>query len=159
MYLNSNVTQADIDALNPVLAPALLIVSLIQQAEENASILVSLANGVNPTMAQMLSQIPPGTNLFPYLGLFMNQTQRENLTTSISNRLSAFGEATLITAASAAVLSIYASLGMNTSSFQLGYMLRIGLLMLLVTISAMLCTIGVGYLSSKTATGMCRELR
>ena len=100
-------------------------------------------------MAQMLSQIPPGTNLFPYLGLFMNQTQRENLTTLISNRLSAFGEATLITAASAAVLSIYALLGMNTSSFQLGYMLRIGLLMLLVTISAMLCTIGVGYLSSE----------
>ena len=145
--------------MNPVLAPALLIVSLIQQAEQNASILAKFTNGVNPTMAQMLSQIPPGTNLFPYLGLFMNQTQRENLTTSISNRLSAFGEATLITAASAAVLSIYASLGMNTSSFQLGYMLRIGLLMLLVTISAMLCTIGVGYLSSKTATGMCRELR
>ena len=42
MYRNSNVTQADIDALNPVLAPALLIVSLIQQAEQNASILANL---------------------------------------------------------------------------------------------------------------------
>jgi ATP-binding cassette subfamily B protein len=48
---------------------------------------------------------------------------------------------------------------MNISGIQTGYMLRIGLLMLLLTIASAACSITVGYLSARIAAGLGRNLR
>ncbi|MDD5288356.1 MAG: ABC transporter ATP-binding protein [Dehalococcoidales bacterium] len=53
----------------------------------------------------------------------------------------------------------YKALGMNISGIQTGYMLRIGLLMLLLTIASAACSITVGYLSARIAAGLGRNLR
>jgi ATP-binding cassette subfamily B protein len=58
-----------------------------------------------------------------------------------------------------AVKTEYAALGMNTDKLQSDYILRVGILMLLVTLLSGACTIAVGYLSARTAAGLARDLR
>ena len=48
---------------------------------------------------------------------------------------------------------------MDTGTLQTNYMIRIGFLMLLVTLLSVACTIVVGFLSARTAAGMARDLR
>ena len=53
----------------------------------------------------------------------------------------------------------YKAIGMNMSGIQTSFMLRIGLLMLLLTIAAAVCSVAVGYLSARIAAGLGRDLR
>jgi ATP-binding cassette, subfamily B, multidrug efflux pump len=62
-------------------------------------------------------------------------------------------------AAVKAVDAQYEKLGMDTSLVQTQYILRTGLVMLLITVISGLCAIGVGYTSAKTAAGMARDVR
>ncbi len=48
---------------------------------------------------------------------------------------------------------------MDTGSLQSSYIIRIGMLMLLITLVSVASTIAVGYLSAKTAAGLSRDLR
>ena len=53
----------------------------------------------------------------------------------------------------------YAALGVNTNALQVSYILRIGGLMLLVTLVSVIATILVGFLGSRVAAGTARDLR
>lgn len=64
--------------------------------------------------------------------------------------------------ASAALLSVkseYQALGMNTDSIQINYILQAGLKMLGIALIGAICAIAVGFLSSKIAAGLARNLR
>ena len=67
---------------------------------------------------------------------------------------------TLLTQYSVAYISAqYEALGMNMGSIQTKYMLRIGTLMLLLTLASVACSITVGYLSARIAAGLGRNMR
>jgi ATP-binding cassette subfamily B multidrug efflux pump len=53
----------------------------------------------------------------------------------------------------------YKAIGMDMGKVQTAYMLRIGLLMLLLTLFSVLCSITVGFLSARVAAGLGRDLR
>ena len=53
----------------------------------------------------------------------------------------------------------YKALGMNMGSIQTKYMLKIGTLMLLLTLASVACSMTVGYLSARIAAGLGRNLR
>jgi ATP-binding cassette subfamily B protein len=53
----------------------------------------------------------------------------------------------------------YQQIGMNTDKLQNLYILKSGGLMLLMTLLAVLCTISVSYLASRSSAGMARDIR
>lgn len=53
----------------------------------------------------------------------------------------------------------YESIGYDISSMQIGYLLRVGALMLGLTALGMLAAVGVGFMASRTAAGIGRSLR
>ena len=62
-------------------------------------------------------------------------------------------------AAASAVKAEYSALGMNTDKIQSNYILKAGLFMLLISLFSAVCTVAVGYLASRTAAGVARNLR
>jgi ATP-binding cassette subfamily B multidrug efflux pump len=62
-------------------------------------------------------------------------------------------------AATAMISSEYKALGMDTTGIQTIYILRVGGLMLLITLLGAGCSVYVGYLSSRVASGLARNLR
>ena len=53
----------------------------------------------------------------------------------------------------------YQAIGYDTASMQMGYLLRLGALMLGLTAVGMLAAVGVGFVASRTAAGIGRSLR
>ncbi len=74
-------------------------------------------------------------------------------------QLSSVSENQLKLATIAYISAEYKAIGMNVGGIQTSYMLRIGLLMLLLTLAAAVCSIAVGYLSARIAAGLGRDLR
>ena len=55
--------------------------------------------------------------------------------------------------------SFYRELGMNIGGIQTGYILRVGLLMLLIALAGGAATVMVGYFAAKISAGVARDLR
>ncbi|UCC16929.1 MAG: ABC transporter ATP-binding protein, partial [Dehalococcoidales bacterium] len=53
----------------------------------------------------------------------------------------------------------YEAISMDTGSVQTGYILRVGLLMLLITLGSAAASVAVGFLSARVAAGMGRDVR
>jgi ATP-binding cassette subfamily B protein len=103
-------------------------------------------------------QIPEGTDPFQLIAQ-MPAEQLDNIRNTITQRIAAL-PANLIKQSSTAYLSNeYKALGMNIGSIQTMYILRIGGLMLLITLLSAGCSVYVGYLSARVSAGLARNLR
>jgi len=149
-----DVDQARIDALKPIMAKALVAVSGIEQVMANPSAAPSMPGnlGFDP------SQIPEGVDVFTLLAR-LPQAQLAQISQAITERFAALGESMVNQMAVAAVRAEYEALGMDTSQIQQTYILRTGGLMLLISLLGGACTIGVGFLASRTAAGAARDIR
>ncbi len=150
----ASVDEAIIDRLNPILGKALLTVSGIEQAIADPEQAASMA-------AQMgfdLSRIPPGGDVFTLLAN-LPAAQRSRLTAMVDQRLAAMGESTVIQAAVSPIEAEYAALGMDAVTLQTAYILRTGVLMLLVSLIGVVCTVLVSYQAARIAAGLARDLR
>jgi len=149
IYVLTDTDSKTISHLNPIIARGLLTVSFVEllMANDTLRMYVSLQLGI---------PLPSG-DLFEYL-----KTQPTALALIIvmaNSQFSALGDAFIIQAAIQVVRVEYEKIGINVDQMQLDYMFFYGGLMLLLTFLAMACTIGVGYLSAKIATGMSRDMR
>jgi ATP-binding cassette subfamily B protein len=104
------------------------------------------------------AQIPPGMDVFSLLAQ-MPAEQRAQLSTTIAEQFEALGESMVNQMAVTVVSAEYEALGMDTAKVQRDYILRVGGLMLLVSLLGGVCTITVGYLSARTAAGAARDIR
>ena len=154
IYVLKNSTKVEISKLNPVIGKALLVVSFIQQVMADPS----KAAAMGGSLGFDLSKIPAGTDIFALLGR-LPAAQLTQMTDAIDKRIEVMGDSMVIQAAVAPVKAEYAALGMDTNKLQNNYILRIGLLMLLVTLLSGTCTVIVGWLSARTAGGLARDLR
>jgi len=154
IYVLKNSTKVEISKLNPVIGKALLVVSFIQQVMADPS----KAAAMGGSLGFDLSKIPAGTDIFALLGR-LPAAQLTQMTDAIDRRIEVMGSSMVIQAAVAPVKAEYAALGMDTNKLQNSYILRIGLLMLLVTLVSGTCTVIVGFLSARTAGGLARDLR
>jgi ATP-binding cassette subfamily B protein len=154
VYVLKNSTKVEISKLNPVIGKALLVVSFIQQVMADPS----KAAAMGGSLGFDLSKIPAGTDIFTLLGR-LPAAQLTQMTDAIDKRFAVMGSSMVIQAAVAPVKAEYAALGMDTNKLQNSYILRIGLLMLLVTLLSGTCTVIVGWLSARTAGGLARDLR
>jgi ATP-binding cassette subfamily B protein len=154
IYVLKNIAKVEISKLNPVIGKALLVVSFIQQVMADPS----KAAAMGGSLGFDLSKIPAGTDIFALLGR-LPAAQLTQMTDAIDKRIEVMGSSMVIQAAVAPVKAEYAAIGMDTNKLQNSYILRIGLLMLLVTLLSGTCTVIVGFLSARTAGGLARDLR
>ncbi len=154
IYVLNEIDQAEIERLNPVMGKALLVVSTIEQviADPSRAAEMGAGLGFDP------SRLPPGMDVFALLGA-LPAAQREPITAMVDERFGVMGESMIVQTAVAPVRAEYEALGMNTDRLQNNYLLRIGGMMLLLTLLSGACTITVGYLSARTAAGTARDIR
>ncbi len=154
IYTLNAVGADEIAWLNPVLAKALLAVSGLEQAMADPA----KAAQMGAAAGFDLSKLPAGTDLFAMLGK-LPAAQRGQISAAMQVQFAALGDKAVEQAAVAVVKNEYVALGMDTGRVQTNYILRTGLLMLLVTLLSVACAVAVGYLSAKTAAGVARDLR
>ncbi|MBR2676196.1 MAG: ABC transporter ATP-binding protein [Solobacterium sp.] len=94
-----------------------------------------------------------------YTMLETNPEMKETILSKVSEQLSSYTEENQKSASLLALKNEYAALGMNIESLQNQYILKEGLMMLLITFLGSLCAVGSSFLSSRTATGACRNMR
>ncbi len=154
IYVLGEVDQTEIDALNPIMGKALMVVSGIERMIADPSKAPPLGEGFDfdPSM------IPPGMDVFDILAM-MPAERLSEIDTAIEEMFAALGDNMINQMAVGAVKSEYEALGMDTGELQTNYILRIGGTMLLISLLGGACTIAVGYLASQTAAGAARDIR
>ena len=152
--LSPGADKAVIDRLNPVMGKALLTVSGIEKLLADPSQAAAMA----PQLGFDLSKVPAGMDVFALLGK-MPAAQRSQLTSMVDERFATLGPSMIVQAAVAPVKAEYAALGRDTGGLQTAYILRTGLLMLLISLLSVACSVLVGYLAARTAAGLARDLR
>ncbi len=154
IYVLKPINQAETNKLNPIMGKALVVVSGIEAAIANPA----QAQAMGQSFGFDLSKIPPGTDVFAMLQKLPAATL-STITATIDKKFATLGTAIIVQIAAGAVKNEYTALGMNTGNLQTYYILRIGVLMLLLTLLSGACTISVGFLSARTAAGLSRDLR
>ncbi|MGB0385963.1 MAG: ABC transporter ATP-binding protein [Ardenticatenaceae bacterium] len=153
IYVLSEIDQDALDQSPSPVAKSLLAVSAIEQLMADPDAAKAPGGG-----AIDLSELPPGTDLFALLAQ-MPASQREALADTFNEQFAVLGESTIEQTAVIQVRAEYEALGANIGRLQTNYILRIGAIMLGITLLSGLAAIGVGYLSAKIASGIGRDLR
>jgi ATP-binding cassette subfamily B protein len=154
IYVLKDISEEEYNTINPLMGKALIIVSTMEEALVDPQKAAAMAEleGFD------LSKLPEGMDIFTILQSLPAQ-QLAQITAAVNEKFASLGDNIITQSASAAVQSEYAALGMDTAKVQSGYILRIGGLMLLVTLAAAACTIGVGFLSARIGSGAARDIR
>jgi ATP-binding cassette, subfamily B, multidrug efflux pump len=154
IYVLKSVDKNEITRLNPIIGKAFVVVSGIEQALADPTKAQALGSGLGFD----LSKIPPGVDPFSMLQS-LPKAALDQMIAAIDAKFATLGDKMIVQMAAGAVKTEYIALGMNTNSLQTSYILRIGGLMLLLTLLSGACTIAVGYFASRTAAGLSRDLR
>ncbi len=154
VYVRSAMSQEEIDRLSPVTGRAILVVSLIDRLMADPSSIPDLGADLpfDPSM------IPPGADLFALLAQ-LPAAQLEQIKSRIGEQFALLGDRAIIQAAARPIQAEYEAVGLDTHELQTSYILGVGGVMLLLTLSAGACTIAVGFLAARTAAGAGRDIR
>jgi ATP-binding cassette subfamily B multidrug efflux pump len=154
VYVQKDLTKAEITALKPMMGKAFVAVSGIEQLMANPAQAQALAQSMGIDLTKLPAGVDPLTMLEK-----LPASQRETITASIQQRFAALGDNMINQMAVGAVKTEYQALGVDTNKLQTNYILRTGGLMLLISLLGGACTIAVGYLAAKTAAGAARDIR
>ncbi len=148
--------EREIERLALPFGKALLAVTAIEELSRDPQAATDLVPGFDPGFDP--AQIPAGTDLFVLLAQ-LPESSRLRVVDAIDARFEALGESMVSQTAVLEVKAEYEALGADIQSLQTSYILRVGAIMLVITLLSALATISVGYLSARTAAGVGRDLR
>ena len=154
IYTLKNLEPTEIDAINPFISRALVATAFIEQAQQDPSKAAAMGQGAGFD----LSQIPPGMSVFDLMAK-MPDAARAQMIGGLEEKFTAMGESLIKQMSVSSVKAEYAALGMDMAKVQNDYIIRVGGLMLLVTLASVTATILVGLLSARVAGGVARDLR
>ena len=154
IYIRDDLSQDEIDQLSAPVARSWVIVSVLEQAMANPEAAAQMLGGGDFD----ISAIPPGSDLFILLAR-LPAGQRAQLGDAVAARLEALGESFIDQTSVAQVKAEYEALGRDVNALQNRYIITTGAIMLVITLLSALCSISVGYLSAKIASGSARDLR
>jgi ATP-binding cassette, subfamily B, multidrug efflux pump len=149
IYVLNKVDKTEIDKLNPVIGKALLAVSGIDKMKADAKGGEINFNG---------RKLPANTDLFALFSKLPTD-QRSKITESMDKKFTALGDSMVVQAAASSVKDEYNALGMNTDKIQSNYIIKTGAYMLLLSLLSAVAVIIVGFLASRTAAGLSKNLR
>jgi len=157
VYVLNKIDTQEINKINPVMGRAFVAVSGIKKIISNPSEAVSAGNmlGID------LSKIPAGATPDQIFGMLANlpSDQIQKIQSAIDKQFGTLGDKLIIQMAVVSVKAEYSALGMNINSIRNNYILRTGLIMLLLTLLSAASTVAVGYFAARTAGGLSRDLR
>jgi len=138
-------TKEEINKLDSIFSTVIPIVAGIEQRGLGAygDTGIEIPEGVDPFT--LLSQLPAEQLL----------KIRETATGFIETLQGDLKEQATV----AYIVARYDAIGLDTGSVQTGYILRVGLLMLLITLGSAAASVAVGFLSARIAAGMGRDVR
>lgn len=154
LYVLQPQDQAALSALRPTLSRGLLAVSFLEQAMADPA----KAAAMGQSMGFDLSKLPPGMSLFDVLDR-LPDAQRAQIAAAIREKFNTLGDNLIDQMGISAVKAEYEALGIDMASVQSNYILRTGVLMLLITLLSVTATILVGLISARVAAGAARDLR
>ncbi len=155
IYVLQEVDQAKMDSLNSIMGKAWVVVSGIEQMMANPAKAAAMGQGLGLD----LSKIPAGVDLFALLATMPAEQLAQIRSGDRRSDLPPWATAWSPKWQSARSRPNIEALGMDTTRLQRDYILRIGGLMLLISLLGGACTIAVGYLAAKTAAGAARDIR
>lgn len=139
------------EELNAILGKAFLLVSTLESdSDQTKELKTQITTGLPQEMAEL--------SLMELLTK-MPEEQSKQILASIDEKLSEMPENVMDQGAIKAVKAEYEALGMDTGKLQTNYIFIAGLKMLGLALLAMISTILVGYLASRIAAGLGRDLR
>ncbi len=136
VYVRKNIQSKEIQALNPVMGKAWVIVS----------------GGNRPAFAK--KGFDPAKLLKG-----MSESERTLIMQKIMDKINSMSPKMIIQAASIPIRQEYDALGMDKARLSIQYMYHTGALMLLLTLISALAAITTGLLSARIAVGFARDLR
>ncbi len=89
----------------------------------------------------------------------MSQSQINSIVSMTEQKMNTIGESTAQLGAYSTIKEEYAKLGRNMNNMQNNYILKLGLIMLLITLIGSSSAILVGFIGSKIGAGMARKIR
>lgn len=157
VYVLNKINSQEINKINPVMGKAFVAVTGIEKIISNPS----EAASAGKMLGIDLSKIPAGATPDQIFGMLANlpSDQIQKIQSAIDKQFGTIGDKLIIQMAVVSVKAEYSALGMNTNSIQNSYILRTGLIMLLLTLLSAASTVAVGYFSARTAGGLSRDLR
>lgn len=94
-----------------------------------------------------------------YSTISNNPQMKDSILSKADESLSGYTSENIEAASIMALKSEYASLGVSISSLQNAYIMHEGFIMLLISLAGSLCAMVASYLSSRAATGACKNMR
>ena len=155
VYLLNTRDKGKIEELSSFFAKPVLIASYLQQDNEQTRALKE------EILAQMMPQgVPEGMeiDLFDVFSK-LPAGQMAEMTTKMDESFSGMSDSMVQQSAAAFLKAEYERLGMSASDLQTGYIVWTGLKMLGVSLLAVAATILVGFLASRVAASLGRDLR
>ncbi|MCM0648045.1 ABC transporter ATP-binding protein/permease [Clostridium swellfunianum] len=149
IYVLNDIKDTEVEKLNPVMGKALLTVTGVEKMKENAKDGFIEFNG---------NKIPASTDLFAVFAK-LPEDQRAKISEDSNKRFEALGDKMIIQGAAASIKEEYKALGMDTDKIQRNYILLAGVIMLGISLLSAIATVAVGFLASRTAAGVSRDLR
>lgn len=153
LYVRLDVDEDTRTALNTLFGMPMLMVAGFEGDNEQMQAVAD----------QMLASLPPelaqdGVGVFDILGMLPAE-QREAMIAAIGEKLADMPESILTQSAVVYVKGEYAAIGINTDHMQSMYVLVTGVKMLGLALLSMLATVLVGFIASRVAAALGRELR
>ena len=151
LYERTAKDDETIDALSRLLSKPMLVVMGFSGDNEEMG---AMAN-------QMLSSLPPqmaGKDVFDVLAM-MTDEQRSQMITAINDKMKEMPDSILEQSAVVFVKQEYQAVGIDTDKLQNNYVLLTGAKMLGLALLSMLLTVLVGFIASRVAASLGKELR
>ena len=153
VYVLKDLTQEELDELEPVMSRGLLILYGIQQMVEN------------PERAQQMlgdlpfdpAQIPQGMDIFALLRAAPERLDLINQ--RISEQFDSMPETLVTQLATEAIREEYQALGVDLGQLQTDYILRTGGVMVLLSLLSGVTNVSVSYLAARTSASVARDIR
>jgi len=162
VYILNKISASETNRINPIFGKAFLVVSGIEQMVKDPAKASAASSKLGiDKMGFDLSKIPAGVSpgqVFAMLAKLPAE-QLSKIKDATDKQFEALGTKMITQSAVGAVKIEYAAIGMNTANFQNDYIVRTGLLMLLLSLASAACTIAVGYFSARVAAGLAKNLR
>jgi ATP-binding cassette subfamily B multidrug efflux pump len=145
VYVRNAISAEEIESLNGIFGlPMLAVVTIEQQGPD--------------IFAQAGIILPPGADPFLVLSQ-MTPAQMTGVLEFIRSQAETLPDGFITQSAAGYLSTEYKALGLNVSAIQTRYLMRIGLLMLLIALGSAAAAVAVGYLASRIAAGFSRDTR
>lgn len=149
IYALKEISKSDEATLELELSKALLAVSGISQMMEASEGKDFEMNG---------QTIPGGTDVFAVLSQ-IPADQRQGMLTESNAKFAAMGDDMLVQAGAAVTLTLYEDMGVDLDEVRSDYILKMGMMMIAITLLGALASIAVGFIGARVAAGLGRNLR